>query len=111
MKPARRTKGRRPRARSTSRHQMAVWAAIRAVQAWTTREISDRTSVPLSTVQHYAVELERGGFVRRAGKTEATQTGGESVVWRTHWRCRSIDAAPLVTWATRTARKQGEPTP
>ncbi|MEQ1696984.1 MAG: replication/maintenance protein RepL [Hyphomicrobiaceae bacterium] len=111
MKPARRTKGPRPRARSTSRQQAAIWAHVTATQEWTTRAVHEATGVPLSTVQQYVVALERGAFVKRIRRGAATQTGAEPDIWRTHWTARKLAEPPLVTYASRTARHQGVPTP
>lgn len=111
MKPARRTKGPRPRARSTSVQQAAIWAAIGAVQQWTIPEIAGTTGCPRSTVTHYVAALVRAGYVTVIEPPVATQGGATPALHRSHWRVKRTSAPPIVTWRTRTARPQGEPTP
>jgi hypothetical protein len=111
VKPARRSKGPRPRARSSAVQQAAIWQRITAEQEWDCPGIAVATGVPLSTVQHYVVALERGGYVRRVSPMKQTQAGGEPIRWRTHRKSRRLVDPPIVTEATRAARPQGEPTP
>lgn len=111
MTPARRTKGPRPRARSTSVQQAAIWAAIGTVQQWTIPEIAAVTGCPRNTVTQYVAALARAGYVAMIEPSVATQGGGTPAVYRSHWRVKRTAMPPIVTWATRTARPQGEPTP
>ena len=94
-KPARRTLGPRPRARSSSVQQAAIWAHITAAREWTCPGVAEATGAPVSTVQHYVVALERGGHVRRVATAKATQAGAEPTVWSTHWRSRRITEPPI----------------
>ena len=110
VKPARRTPGPRPRARSTPGQQGLIWREIQRCgpRDWSTRQIADETGVPIQTVQQYVVALSRGGFVRRISEAERTQAGAVPA----RWVRRSRHAEPpIVTWRTRTARPQGEKTP
>jgi hypothetical protein len=59
-------------------------------------------------VQQYVAALSRGGFIEQTAEPVATQAGVKPARWRI---VEMADGPPIVTWATRTARHQGTPTP
>lgn len=93
--------------RNTSRRQSAMWAVIRAHGgSWTARGIAEAADAPLSTAHQYVVALRRAGFVRLVKPRDGGKGHGAAPAWYAARRKAKPEAAPIVTWATRTARQQ-----